>query len=106
MNEEKASQEKELSIEVEFNDIFDITVAEDFRLKLVDALNNAQAIKLLASKIERADTAALQMLCAFFKDANTKGISVNWCAPSNSLRSAVALLGLSQVLTLNTEVVL
>ena len=59
MNEEKASQEKELSIEVEFNDIFDITVAEDFRLKLVDALNNAQAIKLLASKIERADKQSL-----------------------------------------------
>ena len=104
MSKGKKAEEKMLSVDVEFNDMFDITVAEEFRLKLLDALSKAQTVSLLANKIERADTAALQMLCAFVKDAKTKGVSVKWSKPSKNLCSAVDLLGLSQVLELNSDV--
>ena len=100
MKEEKKTKETVISVDVEFSDIFDITVAEEYRLKLLDALNKLQSVNLLAKKVERADTAALQMLCAFVKDANTAGISVNWHEPSKNLRQAAELLGLIKPLNL------
>ena len=85
---------------VDLEDIFDITVAERFRAKLLVTLSHAKSIELNAEKIERADTSALQVLCAFFKDAKVKGIKVSWVNPTHTLIESAKLLGLDSVLEL------
>ena len=85
---------------VDLEDIFDITVAEKFRTTLLEALNHSKSIELKAEKIERADTSALQVLCAFFKDAKAKGIKVSWVNPTHALIESAKLLGLISALEL------
>ncbi len=85
---------------VDLEDTFDITVAEKYRTKLLEALSGSKPIELNAEKIERADTSALQVLCAFFKDAKAQGIDVSWVKPTQAMKEAAQLLGLLSILEL------
>jgi ABC-type transporter Mla MlaB component len=53
--------------------------------------------------VERADTAALQLLGAFFQDANAQKKTVEWKDPSEALCRSAALLGLSEMLHLQAH---
>jgi len=86
---------------IDLEDMFDITVAEKFRTTLLEALNHSKSVELKAEKIERADTSALQVLCAFFKDAKAKGIEVCWVNPTHALIESADLLGLKSALELH-----
>jgi phospholipid transport system transporter-binding protein len=55
---------------------------------------------LEASGVERVDTAALQLLAAFHRDAQTRGRQVAWAGVSASLRDAAERLGLTKTLAL------
>ena len=85
---------------IDLEDSFDITVADKFRIKLLEALSCSKSIELNAENIERADTSALQVLCAFFKDAKVKGVKVSWIKPSLALKESAKLLGLISTLEL------
>ena len=50
---------------------------------------------------ERVDTAALQILCAFFRDAEVNGLVVQWQHPSPALQNAARLLNVSTCLALS-----
>lgn len=78
----------------------DISGAQDFYSRLQAALEARQPVVLEASHIERADTTALQMLCAFFRDAEARGLVVQWQQPSAALQNAARLLDVSACLTL------
>ncbi|WP_266172195.1 STAS domain-containing protein [Dyella subtropica] len=58
------------------------------------------AAELDASAVERIDTAALQLLAVFCREAGAKGHTVTWLGASTVLRDAAALLGLTQTLEL------
>ena len=55
---------------------------------------------LEASGVERVDTAALQLLVAFHRDAQARGRQVAWAGVSASLRDAAERLGLTKTLAL------
>ena len=56
-----------------------------------------QRVQLIGNKINRIDTAALQLLLAFMRDPQ---VTAGWVEPSVELCSAARLLGLSTALGL------
>lgn len=73
---------------------------QDFYGSLQHALDTHRPIVIDATRVQRINTATLQMICVFVKEARAKGIDMQWQQPSPSLRDAAGLLGLSSLLTL------
>ncbi len=85
---------------IDCNAVFDISVVTDFKATLQQAMAGGQAIVLDASKVERIDTAALQLLTVLCQDSVLKGIDVSWVSPSEPLTYAAKLTGLDGILRL------
>ena len=81
----------------------DISGARDLYSRLQSALAARQPVVLDATQVERVDTAGLQILCAFVRDAVASGMAVQWQQPSLALRNAARLLNVSACLTLPAE---
>ncbi len=75
-------------------DSLDISRVADLRQELLQALASDGPVVLDAAAVERADTAALQLLLAFFNEARGRGVVARWQAPSPALCRAAADLGL------------
>ena len=88
---------------VDCGDVMDIAGAQELRGQLLDALASQQTVTLDASHVERADTAALQVLGAFFKDAISQKQTLQWKDPSTVLSGSAALIGMTEVLHLNAD---
>jgi anti-anti-sigma regulatory factor len=82
------------------NPELDISGAQDLYDALQDALQAQGPVVLDASHVERIDTAVLQMLCAFMRDAQATGIAVQWRQPSLALEEAARLLNVRACLAL------
>jgi anti-anti-sigma regulatory factor len=78
----------------------DISGAQDLYDKLQTALGAQGPVVLDATQVERVDTAVLQMLCAFMRDAQASGIVVQWRQPSPALENAARLLNVRACLAL------
>lgn len=78
----------------------DITTAAELHALLMQVLASKQPVVLEGAAVTRVDTAALQVLSAFFQDARAQGISVQWKEPSEALRRSAALLDLTGLLEL------
>jgi len=84
-----------------------IALPADFRLgsvaevkaELIDAFD-APASQLDAAGVERVDTAALQLLVAFRREATARGQAPGWLGVSEVMRDAAGVLGLAQALEL------
>lgn len=87
-------------VSIHCDETLDIRQVSDLKLRLLQALDAAQSITLQAQNIERADTAGLQLLAAFFIDARAKGIPIAWQQPSQALVKAANLIGLAGLLDL------
>ena len=77
-----------------------ISVAQDLYDTLQAALGAQCPVVLDATHVERVDTAVLQMLCAFVRDAQASGIVVQWQQPSPALENAARLLNVQTCLAL------
>lgn len=79
-----------------------LCISEAGRLyrELMSLLSGRQPITLNGSQVETADTAGMQVLTAFHREANRIGISIRWQEPSASLTRAAVTLGLSEELHL------
>jgi anti-anti-sigma regulatory factor len=69
------------------------------RAALLEALA-LPASALDAGAVERVDTAALQLLAAFRRDAAARGHDTRWLGASAALHEAAGLLGLERILDL------
>jgi phospholipid transport system transporter-binding protein len=76
----------------------DIGRAAELRTPLVEALEATHALELELSRVERADTAGLQLLLALARSARERGIAIRWSAPSKPLVETAQRLGLSAAL--------
>lgn len=76
------------------------TVRDSVALKsaLLDLLMERRTVALDVSGVERIDTAAMQVLCAFVRDRKAAGGSVQWIGTTESFTEAVRLLGLQRAL--------
>ncbi|MEI7035969.1 STAS domain-containing protein [Fulvimonas yonginensis] len=66
---------------------------------LLGALD-APAARIDGRAVERVDTAALQLLTLFRREALARGCAVSWQGASTTLREAADTLGLAQALDL------
>ena len=78
----------------------DIAKAGALRDVLLAALIDKKPVVLDAGDVERVDTAALQVLTAFFVDANAQNLKARWQNPSSAIINAASLLGLTDSLGL------
>ena len=77
------------------------TVREAAALKqALMQLMEKQEVVIDASNLERIDTAAVQLLCAFVRDRAAASRKVSWAGESATLRDAARLLGVSDMLAL------
>jgi len=68
--------------------------------RLGEALMRALPLELVASELERVDTAGLQLLIVFLRAAHERGLSLNWRDVSPALAGSAQLLGLVEALEL------
>jgi phospholipid transport system transporter-binding protein len=76
------------------------TVRDSGALKsvLLDLLMSPRAVTFDVSGVERIDTAAMQVLCAFVRDRKAAGGNVQWVGSTEGFSEAVRLLGLQHAL--------
>jgi anti-anti-sigma regulatory factor len=77
-----------------------ISGAQDLYDTLQSALRAPGPVVLDATQVTRIDTAGLQMLCAFVRDAQASGMVVQWRQPSPALENAARLLNVRTCLAL------
>ena len=78
--------------------VLDIMGARDLYGKLNAVLTQRKPVALDASRVERVDTAALQLLTAFCRAAREGGLALSWHGISPALADAAATLGLGETL--------
>ena len=78
----------------------DIAGAQGLYGNLLTAMQARQPVIFDMAQVERIDTAVLQMLCAFVRDAQAIGLPVHWRQASPSLRNAARLLDVEACLSL------
>jgi ABC-type transporter Mla MlaB component len=61
-------------------------------------VTSAESVSIDVSALERIDTAALQLLCAFVRERKQRQLEVTWHGTSAALTEAVRLLGIATVL--------
>ena len=81
-----------------FEPVLDISGARHLYGQLDNVLAGATALVLDASRVQRIDTAALQLLAAFCRTTRDAGLPLHWRAASPALREAAGLLGLDESL--------
>jgi ABC-type transporter Mla MlaB component len=64
--------------EIQFSEQFTIRHCADTYAQLLMAMAEGQAVSIDISQIERIDTAALQLLYAFQRDAKAQGLVTIW----------------------------
>ena len=87
--------------------VLDVTVGISEARVLHEALGNLlpqqTSIVFHADRLERIDTAAMQVLASFCRTARQRHLTLTWEAPSASLRAAINLLGLESAFGLPHE---
>ncbi|MEX1828748.1 lipid asymmetry maintenance protein MlaB [Luteibacter sp. CQ10] len=77
-----------------------IGAAPALRDTLLAALTAGKPVDIDGSAVNQIDTAGLQVLAAFSRDARAAGLAVRWRGASDSLHRGVAVLGLSELIEL------
>ncbi|MET1255047.1 STAS domain-containing protein [Aliikangiella maris] len=88
---------------VSLGNALDIAHAANLKGRLETALHKQLPVVLVASNIERADTAGLQLVYAFIEAVQHQGGSVTWQKPTDVLIQASEILGMSKALNLAYE---
>jgi anti-anti-sigma regulatory factor len=68
------------------------------RSALLDLLMDPMPVTIDVHAVERIDTAALQLLCAFVRDRQAAGGQILWTGRTESFSEAIRLLGLQKAL--------
>jgi ABC-type transporter Mla MlaB component len=77
-----------------------IEAAPALQRALLEQLDREGPVVLDARDIARVHSAALQLFCMFCRDRRAAGRDTHWHEPSEVLRSAAALLGVTTLLQL------
>ncbi len=78
----------------------DIASARGLYGQLQEAVDAGGPVVFRAEQVERIDTAALQVLSVFVREAQARHIAVQWLRPSLPLQQAAATLDLTAMMAL------
>ena len=68
------------------------------KIELMKLLSVRQTVLLDVSAVERIDSSAMQMLCAFVRDRRARRLSTRWSGQPPAFAEAVQILGLASAL--------
>lgn len=71
--------------------------------QLLAAVDEPRVVELDAHDVRDIHTAALELFCLFCRDRRAAGRVTRWADPSDTLRSAATLLGMTTLLALARE---
>ena len=80
----------------------DISQSAALKAEMLSLLDIRQPIQIDASRLERIDGSALQLLCALFVQAENNGVSLQWVEPSDALLQAAKYSGVTSLLNLQS----
>jgi ABC-type transporter Mla MlaB component len=80
-----------------------ISDAVQLKSALAPLVSTAPVVMLDVSALQRIDSAALQILCAFLRERRSQGRATEWRGVPAGLRQAAGLLGLTAELGLPQE---
>ncbi len=103
VSDKTSNSEAESVSPIVCDEMMDISIVGELRALLLEALDAKQAVTLDGAAVERADTAVLQVLVAFFQDARSQNITVQWSSASEALTRSAELLGITDILDLKTK---
>jgi ABC-type transporter Mla MlaB component len=83
---------------IDCGEILTIANVGEIYTQLLTLLADGKFASLDCSKIERIDTATLQMLFAYAKEAQNQSVSLNWQDPSDTFIQNATVLGLASML--------
>lgn len=98
-NSASRSKQKETKVVVLPNR-FTIAEVANVKHKLEVALDSGCTVSIDACSVERVDTAALQLMVAFWSVAPAEGVEIVWDKPTDVFRASAADLGLARLLRL------
>ena len=90
------------SAEYTLNESVDITYINKFYEDLKKLLGSAKTIIVDTGNLKRVDTAGMQLLCCWFLEAQKKGIEVTWKNTQGTFANSAKLLGLANIMEINT----
>jgi ABC-type transporter Mla MlaB component len=80
--------------EIDFAEQLSLADCAEIYPQLLNAMAEGRAVSLNASRVERVDTAALQLLYGFQRDAVAQGLVTIWSKPSKVFCDAVDTIGM------------
>jgi ABC-type transporter Mla MlaB component len=80
--------------EIDFGEKLSITHCAEIYPQLMQAMAEGRAVSLNVSRVDQVDTAAVQLLFSFQRDAVTRGLVTIWSKPSKVFCDAVDTLGM------------
>jgi ABC-type transporter Mla MlaB component len=75
-----------------------IAAAPELCAGLLKRLTDSQTVQIDASRVQRIDTASLQVLAAFARDRRADGLPVEWLGVPACVSDAATLLDLTDAL--------
>lgn len=81
----------------------DIFHVEKLKQRLDAVLSDGVSLVIKADKVERADTAGLQLFLAVKNKIESKGGHIVWHNPSTTLVEIATLIGVADILNLNQD---
>lgn len=89
------------AVKIDCGDALSIADVGDLYADLLVSLAEGKTVQFDASKLERIDAAALQILYAYSKEAASNGSPLIWEQPSEAFYRSAELLGLAQLMNIN-----
>lgn len=86
---------------VSLGSALDIANVSGLKKRLVTAIEKELPVVLVAEKVDKTDSAGLQLIYAFIQKVNQKGHQVSWQKPSDSILETSEILGMTGALNLN-----
>lgn len=88
--------------QVKLDSSVDITVVESLYGEFEKVLSSNGGVAIDAGQVERIDTSALQLIFTFKEQINSNGYDVEWSEMSESFKETAALVGLDELLSLES----
>ena len=85
---------------VSWGEMLGISTVHDLQDSLKQSLASGLPIEIDVSVVESADAAAIQLLCAFARDAASSGYRIRWDRPTQVLINTAKLLQVQNLLAL------
>lgn len=90
---------------IDCNDVLEIASVADMYTRVLSHLAEGDFIQFNVSKIERIDTAAMQMIYAFSKEAGRHGHALLWEGASEAFIRSAKLLGVATLMNMTDNAI-